>query len=148
MCQSSIRPLQALLRQAGVDLEAADLVYPSAPLSCSPSVSSDNLLLVLLDTRRHDMLTPEVMPNLYRYANQPGWFRVREHISGGNSTKAGVFCLFYGLPVTYGDAFLASGLYRDNFLYLVIKTCLVSQQGVGNCWRVTAGFGVMITAST
>ncbi|BBI59911.1 hypothetical protein HSBAA_12170 [Vreelandella sulfidaeris] len=88
--------------------EAQGLVYPSAPLSCSPPVSSDNLLLVLLDTLRHDMLTPEVMPNLYRYANQPGWFRAREHISGGNSTKAGVFSLFYGLPVTYWDAFTAS----------------------------------------
>ncbi|MBS3666369.1 DUF3413 domain-containing protein [Vreelandella boliviensis] len=96
-----------------VDLKATEgkaqgLVYPSAPLSCSPSVSSDNLLLVLVDALRHDMLTPEVMPNLYRYASQPGWFRAREHISGGNSTKAGVFSLFYGLPVTYWDAFTAS----------------------------------------
>ncbi len=93
-----------------VELEAAqgkahDLAYPSAPLSCSPSAAPHNLLLVVLDTVRHDLLSPEVMPNLSRYANRPGWYRAAEHFSGGNSTKAGVFSLFYGLPVTYWDAF-------------------------------------------
>ncbi|MDY7116427.1 DUF3413 domain-containing protein [Halomonas sp. SSL-5] len=93
-----------------VELEAAqgkahDLAYPSAPLSCSPSAAPHNLLLVVLDSVRHDLLTPEVMPNLHRYAGRPGWYRAAEHFSGGNSTKAGVFSLFYGLPVTYWDAF-------------------------------------------
>ncbi|MDQ7731781.1 DUF3413 domain-containing protein [Halomonas sp. SpR1] len=97
----------------GVELEAApggeqDLIYPMAPLSCQPSDVPGNLMLVVIDALRHDMLTPEVMPNLYRYANQPGWLKANEHISGGNSTKAGVFSLFYGLPVTYWDAFTAS----------------------------------------
>ncbi|MDR5898202.1 DUF3413 domain-containing protein [Halomonas vilamensis] len=96
-----------------VNLEAApgdeqDLNYPITPLSCQPQDSPDNVMLVVLDTLRHDMLNPEVMPNLHRYANQPGWIKASEHISGGNSTKAGVFSLFYGLPVTYWDAFTAS----------------------------------------
>lgn len=95
-----------------VELEAADgkahdLAYPSAPLSCSAPASPNNLLLVVLDSVRHDLLTPEVMPNLSRYASRPGWYRAAEHVSGGNSTKAGVFSLFYGLPVNYWDAFTA-----------------------------------------
>ncbi|MGP9768231.1 DUF3413 domain-containing protein [Halomonas sp. AOP13-D3-9] len=96
-----------------VDLEvvegkAQDLVYPQSPLSCEPPSSPHNLLLVVVDTLRHDMLNPEVMPNLSRYTSRPGWFLASEHSSGGNSTKAGVFSLFYGLPVTYWDAFTAS----------------------------------------
>ncbi|MGQ4878521.1 DUF3413 domain-containing protein [Billgrantia sp. LNSP4103-1] len=96
-----------------VDLEITessnqDLAYPQASLSCQPPGSSQNLLLVVVDALRHDMLNPEVMPNLSRYADRPGWYRASEHISGGNSTKAGVFSLFYGLPVTYWDAFTTS----------------------------------------
>lgn len=96
-----------------VDLDAAggatrDLAYPQQPLGCRPPESPSNVLLIVVDTLRHDLLDPEVMPNLSRYASRPGWYRAREHISGGNSTKAGVFSLFYGLPVNYWDAFTAS----------------------------------------
>ncbi|SDG47791.1 hypothetical protein SAMN05216571_11521 [Onishia taeanensis] len=84
------------------------LNYPLAPLECRGSESPDNVMLVVVDALRHDMLNPTVMPNLYRYAQSPGWINASEHFSGGNSTKAGVFSLFYGLPVNYWDAFTAS----------------------------------------
>lgn len=86
----------------------ANLNYPTAPLQCQTATPPDNLLIILVDTLRADMLTAELMPNLYRFAQTPNSFALPEHLSGGNSTKAGVFSLFYGLPVSYWDAFTAA----------------------------------------
>lgn len=84
------------------------LNYPVSELTCVAPAAPHNVLVLLVDSLRHDMLTEEIMPNLYRFAQQPNSFSLPEHFSGGNSTKAGVFSLFYGLPVSYWDAFTAA----------------------------------------
>lgn len=84
------------------------LNYPTDALTCQAPQQPYNLLVVLVDTLRADVVTEDVMPNLYRFAQQPKSFSLTEHFSGGNSTKAGVFSLFYGLPVSYWDAFTAA----------------------------------------
>ena len=47
--------------------------------------------------------TPAVAPRLTEFAR--GAIRFDRHYSGGNSSRAGMFSLFYGLPATYFDAF-------------------------------------------
>ncbi len=84
------------------------LNYPASEVRCVAPQSVQNVLVLLVDSLRHDMLTEEIMPNLYRFAQQPNSFSLSEHFSGGNSTKAGVFSLFYGVPVSYWDAFTAA----------------------------------------
>lgn len=84
------------------------LNYPASPVQCQTPVRPDNLLIILVDTLRADMLTPERMPNLYAFAQRPNAISLPEHFSGGNSTKAGVFSLFYGLPVSYWNAFTSA----------------------------------------
>ena len=84
------------------------LNYPAAPVQCHKPESQPNLLLILVDTLRHDMLNAEVMPNLYNFSQRPHSFSLPQHFSGGNSTKAGVFSLFYGVPVSYWDDFTAA----------------------------------------
>ena len=54
---------------------------------------------------RGDMLTPEIMPNLWRFASEHGR-RYTDHFSGGNGTRMGIFSLFYGLPGNYWFSFL------------------------------------------
>lgn len=58
-----------------------------------------NLVMIVIDTWRFDMLNAEVTPNLYQFA-QHAW-RFKHHYSGGNATAPGIFSLFYGLPATY-----------------------------------------------
>jgi membrane-anchored protein YejM (alkaline phosphatase superfamily) len=50
------------------------------------------------------MLTPEIMPNLWKFAEDA--HRFTNHYSGGNGTRMGVFSLFYGLPGNYWFPFL------------------------------------------
>lgn len=78
------------------------LLYPLRPLSVNAPGDHKNLLVVVVDSLRADMLNNINMPNLQRYADQHISFR--NHISGGNDEAMGMFSLFYGLPGHYyGD---------------------------------------------
>ncbi len=76
------------------------LNYPKAPLQVSADAPRPNLLFLVAESLRWDMLTPEIMPNLWRFAEQHGT-RFTQHYSGGNGTRMGLFSLFYGLPGNY-----------------------------------------------
>ena len=62
-----------------------------------------NVVLVVIDAMRADALTPAVAPNTFDLAQDA--IRFDGNFSGGNSSRAGMFSLFYGLPGTYWDAF-------------------------------------------
>lgn len=73
--------------------------YPLNPLSFSPA-QPHNILLICIDDLRGDKMTETLAPNCMRYSSQYG-VRFTNHWSGGNSTKMGMFSLFYGIPPTY-----------------------------------------------
>lgn len=82
---------------------AGELRYPLAPLRCEPRAPRLNVLLVVIDAMRADALTVAVAPRLAEFAR--GAIQFDQHYSGGNSSRAGMFSLFYGIPATYWDAF-------------------------------------------
>ncbi|UBO72723.1 DUF3413 domain-containing protein [Aeromonas rivuli] len=75
------------------------LRYPLRPLSVNAPSNHQNLLIVVVDSLRYDMLNSINMPNLQRYADQH--LNFRQHLSGGNDDVMGMFSLFYGLPGHY-----------------------------------------------
>jgi len=77
------------------------LHYPLKPLTCHKS-KHPNIIFIVIDSLRLDVINPRVTPNIYRYAKTNLWFT--NHYSGGNATEAGLFALFYGLPSTYATA--------------------------------------------
>ena len=79
------------------------LNYPLAPLTCQPRPPLLNVLLVVIDAMRADALTPAIAPRMAELAENA--IRFDAHYSGGNSSRAGMFSLFYGVPATYWDAF-------------------------------------------
>ncbi|MEE4251825.1 MAG: DUF3413 domain-containing protein [Alcanivoracaceae bacterium] len=79
------------------------LRYPLEPMRCGTSKPLPNVLIILVDALRADTVTPQWTPNLARFRHQATNFS--NHFSGGNSTLAGVFSLFYGLPSNYWSAF-------------------------------------------
>jgi membrane-anchored protein YejM (alkaline phosphatase superfamily) len=89
------------LEQAG----AAKLNYPLAPLECS-GAEQLNLVLILVDAMRGDVLDIGVTPNLDQFAEHKA-SRFSKHFSGGNSSRMGAFSLFYGLPPGYFGSFEA-----------------------------------------
>jgi membrane-anchored protein YejM (alkaline phosphatase superfamily) len=89
---------------AGMDDTAGRLLdYPKQPLQCN-SDRPLNLLMIVVDSMRGSMLTPEHAPEMSRFAERRG-ITFRNHFSGGNSSRMGVFSLFYGLPPGYWSAF-------------------------------------------
>jgi membrane-anchored protein YejM (alkaline phosphatase superfamily) len=97
--------------------QAGELIYPSAPMRCEPRTPGLNILLVVIDAMRADALTPEVAPRLTGLAR--GAIEFDGHYSGGNSSRAGMFSLFYGIPATYFDEF--AGRARAPVLMDVIR---------------------------
>jgi membrane-anchored protein YejM (alkaline phosphatase superfamily) len=83
---------------------AADRVldYPLNPIQCEPG--NMNILLIMADAMRSDMFSELESPRIHRYAAQRGQV-FTEHFSGGNSSRMGVFSLFYGLPPGYWSSF-------------------------------------------
>lgn len=82
------------------------LNYPLHPLVIEPPHEQPNILFIAIDTWRYDDANSEVTPNIAQFAQRS--LRFEQHISGGNSTQAGIFSLFYGLPATYWEAFHAA----------------------------------------
>ncbi len=80
------------------------LNYPLAPLECGGE-SRLNILWIVIDSMRADVLDPASTPNMAAFAE--GGLRFDNHLSGSNATRQGLFSLFYGLPATYWDAMLA-----------------------------------------
>lgn len=95
-----------LARRMSQSLDASSdrlLKYPTSPLQCEQKQPL-NLLFIVADSMRGSVLTPELAPNISRFASEKG-IDFRSHFSGGNSSRMGMFSLFYGLPPGYWSSF-------------------------------------------
>ena len=81
----------------------ANLNYPLAPLQCS-ATEPLNLVIIMVDAMRGDLLGRGTTPNLDQFAAQKAT-RFSNHFSGGNSSRMGAFSLFYGLLPGYFGSF-------------------------------------------
>ncbi|MBX9706081.1 MAG: DUF3413 domain-containing protein [Gammaproteobacteria bacterium] len=84
----------------------AGLNYPLHPLAATPPKQPLNIMLIVLDTWRADMLTEATSPNIANFSKQAWNFT--DHYSGGDCTEPGIFSLFYGVPASYWPSFLAA----------------------------------------
>lgn len=103
--KSFMRRLGVVSQQhAGLpDPRHAQLLYPLHPLRCQ-SPHRPNVLMVVLESLRHDVLTPQLMPNASALAQDARVFD--HHFSTGNATRYGLFGLLYGLPGGYWPSML------------------------------------------
>jgi uncharacterized protein len=87
-----------------VSLEASRAVidYPLRPLERVPHKPL-NVVWLVAESLRADALDPEVMPATSAFAARS--LRFRQHYSGGNNTRMGMFSMFYGLYGGYWFAF-------------------------------------------
>ncbi len=94
------------VEEAGTQLELGRqkqsglLQYPLKPLQFNDSLTQKpNILIVVLESWRADMIQPEVMPHIDSLAQQVD--RYDNHYSSGNVTVSGLFGLMTGLHPTY-----------------------------------------------
>lgn len=104
-------------KHSGIKLETRDngyfmqnaqinkpLKYPLHPLQCVTLKKPYNIVIIVLDAWRFDMLNSEVTPNIYKLAKKSWIFT--NNLSGGNCTRPGIFSLFYSVPANYWTAML------------------------------------------
>lgn len=83
---------------------AGMLHYPLRALTGRVAGDAPNVLWILLDGWRADQFNPETTPRMWEFSRGAQVFS--KHVSGGNSTRFGVFSMFYGLHGTYWRPFL------------------------------------------
>ena len=75
------------------------LNYPQEHPAIDPNGPRPNILVLVVESLRADMLSPEVMPFTWAFAK--GGRRFLDHASGGSATRYGTFTLVYGLHGSY-----------------------------------------------
>lgn len=109
------------------------LAYPREELVREPVETLPNIVWIVLDAWRFDMLTEEVAPNILRFSQDAYVFR--NHYSGGNATRFGIFTLFYAVYGTYWHPFLAeqqSPVIMDELMKLGYDFRIISSSRLTN----------------
>jgi len=81
------------------------LNYPLQPIRTDPAVKPLNVMWLVSESLRWDMMDPGIMPAACAFGDRS--LRFKRHYSGGNGTRMGMFSMFYGLPGNYWQSFLA-----------------------------------------
>jgi uncharacterized protein len=113
--------------------KASLLNYPKNPLVIKKDrpFAYPNIVMIVVEGLRYDMLDPETMPNLWKFSRENITFK--NHYSGGNGSRAGVFSLLYGLQGTYWHSFLIerkSPVLIDSLLSLNYNFKVLSATGL------------------
>lgn len=80
------------------------LFYPKHLLHYQKPAYPLNVLLIVVDSLRYDMINPINMPHVFRFAEHASQFLNND--SGGDCTRPGIFSLFYSIPATYWSSAL------------------------------------------
>ena len=86
-------------------LAKGSLNYPLNPLVVEKPEKPLNIVWLVAESWRADMLDKEIMPNTWAFAKTAK--RFTHNISGGNGTRVGVFSMFTGIPGNYWFPMLA-----------------------------------------
>ena len=87
------------------DADKFQLRYPAQPIQRKAPAKPYNIVWLVAESLREDMVDPEIMPRTHQFAMENQWFR--QHYSGGNGTRQALFAMFYGLYSPYWFSFLA-----------------------------------------
>jgi len=82
-----------------ISKEYSKLDYPKRPLEVKPPKKPLNILIVVVDSFRSDVMNKEVTPELWAFSKRAAIFE--EHYSGGNCTRFGIFSILYGVYGNY-----------------------------------------------
>lgn len=81
--------------------EARALQYPLEELRFNAVEKPLNLVVIMLDGWRFDMMNEELTPAIHEFSKTAQRFHM--HNAASNHTRHGVFSFFYGLPGVYWD---------------------------------------------
>lgn len=71
--------------------------YPKSELKFQVTEKTMNIIFIVIDSMRYDMLTSEIVPEIKNFSDRNSVMTFSNHTSGGNGTRTGIFTLFYGI---------------------------------------------------
>jgi len=77
--------------------------YPGEKLETGQVRADMNVIVLVAESFRWDLLDPEITPNLWAFSQRAR--RYENHYSGGNRTRMGLFSMFYGIYAPYWYSF-------------------------------------------
>ncbi len=77
--------------------------YPLEPIQTEQLASYPNIIMLVAESFRWDLLDPEITPNLWKLSQKSHTFV--NHYSGGNRTRMGLLSMFYGVDAPYWYGF-------------------------------------------
>jgi membrane-anchored protein YejM (alkaline phosphatase superfamily) len=86
------------------DSKSFALNYPAEDIRVNPKTPKYNIVWLVAESWRADMLDKEIMPSVWDFAGKSQHFR--NHYSSGNGTRMALFGMFYGLYGNYWFNFL------------------------------------------
>jgi len=89
---------------ASVADDESPLAYPRRPIEVDVPAHPLNIVWLVGESLRFDALAPDIMPRTWALSERASAFK--QHFSGGNGTRMGVFSMFYGLHGPYWFSFL------------------------------------------
>ena len=88
-----------------VSVESGSLKYPLRPLIIEAPTKPLNIIWLVAESLRWDMLDKSIMPASWSFSKKA--HRFTRQYSGGIGTRMGMFSMFYGLYGPYWNQFLA-----------------------------------------
>ena len=79
--------------------------YPLEDIKLADQNNMPNIIFITVDSWRYDMMNAEVTPQIYSFSKDAWVFN--NHYSGGNSTRFGIFSMFYGIYGSYWHTILS-----------------------------------------
>ena len=92
--------------KAGFRMEMKNirLHYPLTPITEQPGHKKYNIVWLVAESLRADMLDPEIMPETWAFSEKA--VRFANHYGSANGTRQSLFSMFYGLYGNYWFSFL------------------------------------------
>jgi len=84
--------------------KATHIFYPLVPLHEQSEHNNYNIVWLVAESLRADMLTPEIMPETWAFSEKA--VRFENHYGSSNGTRQSLFSMFYGLYGNYWFSFL------------------------------------------
>lgn len=112
--------------------QTRDLRYPLNPIQTDSSAEL-NVLILLLDSWNLMAKDSTVMPHLAEFSKSS--LNFRNHYSGSNGTRTGVFSIFYGIPGLYWYDILGANLgpvMMDQFIDREYEVALFASASLGS----------------
>lgn len=91
------------LARSNLRVAGGEVNYPAQHLDAVPLKTPPNIIMLVGESFRWDLLSPEITPNLWKLAGRS--LRFEQHYSGGNRTRMGLFSMFYGIYAPYWYSF-------------------------------------------